>query len=44
MIRHCEKCNKNRRYNNPIDYVWWWVMGKGLMCWHCYNRYKKEQK
>ena len=42
-IEHCERCNKNRRSNSPYSYVWWWVKGAGLMCWHCYDRYKRSK-
>lgn len=42
-IRKCPKCGKNRYFGNPIDWVWWWVMSEGLMCWHCYRMRKREK-
>jgi hypothetical protein len=42
-IEHCKRCDKNRRSNSPYSYVWWFVYGE-LICWHCYDRYKRSKK
>jgi hypothetical protein len=42
-IERCEQCNKDRHNNSPISYVWWWIMGVGHMCWHCYDRHKRSK-
>ena len=41
-IKQCPRCLNNRRYNNPVSYVWWWVKEHGLMCWHCYDKLKEK--
>lgn len=40
-IQLCPRCGKMRRNHSPYAYVWWHVMGVGLMCWHCFDRLKK---
>ena len=40
-IALCPRCNKMRRDNSPYSFVWWRVLGFGLMCWHCFDRLKK---
>lgn len=40
-IRTCPHCGNRKRDNSPVSYVWWFVMGKGLMCWHCYQKESK---
>jgi len=40
----CPRCNKMRRNQSPVAYVWWHVMGVGLMCWHCWARFSRSKE
>lgn len=41
-IRPCPCCKKNRYDNSPYSYVWWHVLGAGLLCYACYDKRTKS--